>query len=259
MTRADRKHEKRLAQIRRAARRHREKVKAEREAAEKAKRLGGTIWRRPFDPRPQAPPVSITPEEEARSIPEVPVPVVAPQAPPKLARPPKLTTLERRLAADRLRQDRAVARALKADDRILAELGRLEEEAEEDRDKGPISEGDGSVDALINRRCRICGLEGEWTIETSYCCNAEIDGRRFPFGGGTPSAFMVAREPVIRGAIAKLAREKATRIFVKCAGCGKRNVPDPDHLGREDTYCTRCYSKTENDRDLRRSVMRGRF
>ncbi len=63
----------------------------------------------------------------------------------------------------------------------------------------------------------------------------------------------------IRAAIAKLAREKATRIKVTCAGCGKRNVPDPDHLGRVDQYCAKCYGETDTDIKMRQSILRQRF
>ncbi len=167
MKRTDVKRNKRLAQIRRANRTYRKKLREARAAAEKARRPKGPQWRRPHDIDPTEPRPPLTPDQEARIRglePPTPPPT-APEMPPA----PKPSKEDRSLAADKRRQARAEKRALERDAKLVEKMLALEPETP----SGPIFSPDDLEDAPTCP-CRICG-EGETGFKQNYVCTGCLD------------------------------------------------------------------------------------
>ena len=248
MTRADKKREKRLAQIRRAAKKHREKVRAAKEAAKKAKRSGYT-WR----VRPQEPPEHQEPPAAPEPTPAATLPWsgAAPAAPE-----PEDPVWTRRVAKDKVRQNAAVAKALAEDADHLKRLLAAEDEVLDKTENRFIRSGDGTPETVIESDCRICGSKKSGNFKSNYCCSACLDTMTFPYHDGS----FDDREPNIRARIAKLARRRATKLTVPCGveGC-EGKVPDPEGFQRTDETCDECMGVLYGDRAVLRGVLRMRF
>ncbi len=235
------------ARKRQAARRER----LRQEAAAKARASNGPRWRRPFDPSPDGAPQIPQATEHPGTAPETEPPtpeatLPAVPAAPELPEP----EVDKDLARDRVRQEKAVAKALADDDDLLKRLLKAEDEVLAERDRGPIRSGDGDV-REVTSDCRICGAEGEGTFKSNYVCSSCIGSMSFPYHNGG----FDDREANIRAMIAKLARLRATKLTVPCAECGDP-VPDPDGLNRDDQLCDGCYRVLFGESRLDRRSMR---
>jgi hypothetical protein len=228
MKRADVKRNKRLAQIRRANRTYRKRLKEKAAAAEKAKRSEGIRWSRPQDhaqaPEPRNP---LTAEEEGRvrgMEPHLakPAPLPVPRAPAPEPEPESGVDPEAR-ARDKARCDKAAADAIEKDQRTMQKL------MARDPDEAP---------------CRLCG-EPDGLREHCWVCESCYQSRSWPFFNDPCP--VDAYDPTIHAILEARARRKVTRIFSKCE-CGKK-VPTPEGVHPEgEMACDECMRILEGDR-----------